>query len=112
MIRRPPRSTRTDTLFPYTTLFRSGGQTGDVHEALGVDDGSLVEGRDAPGEGIDKAIEIDVRQCAVDVAVALGELAADVVGPQQHLHRPAAADQARQSRHGATAGNQDRKSVV
>src|SRR3546814_3115493 len=26
MIRRPPRSTRTDTLFPYTTLFRSGGK--------------------------------------------------------------------------------------
>src|SRR3546814_11908161 len=27
MIRRPPRSTRTDTLFPYTTLFRSKGTT-------------------------------------------------------------------------------------
>src|SRR3546814_8313199 len=27
MIRRPPRSTRTDTLFPYTTLFRSAGAT-------------------------------------------------------------------------------------
>src|SRR3546814_10001635 len=26
MIRRPPRSTRTDTLFPYTTLFRSGAE--------------------------------------------------------------------------------------
>src|SRR3546814_2920040 len=26
MIRRPPRSTRTDTLFPYTTLFRSKGK--------------------------------------------------------------------------------------
>src|SRR3546814_2212364 len=26
MLRRPPRSTRTDTLFPYTTLFRSGRQ--------------------------------------------------------------------------------------
>src|SRR3546814_7789612 len=26
MIRRPPRSTRTDTLFPYTTLFRSWNQ--------------------------------------------------------------------------------------
>src|SRR3546814_13733902 len=26
MIRRPPRSTRTDTLFPYTTLFRSHGK--------------------------------------------------------------------------------------
>src|SRR3546814_10898812 len=28
MIRRPPRSTRTDTLFPYTTLFRSHGPMG------------------------------------------------------------------------------------
>src|SRR3546814_15681505 len=27
MIRRPPRSTRTDTLFPYTTLFRSQDAT-------------------------------------------------------------------------------------
>src|SRR3546814_14296175 len=27
MIRRPPRSTRTDTLFPYTTLFRSVNQS-------------------------------------------------------------------------------------
>src|SRR3546814_14987245 len=36
MIRLPPRSTRTDTLFPYTTLFRSGqvllhGFLGDAH---------------------------------------------------------------------------------
>src|SRR3546814_10150795 len=29
MIRRPPRSTRTDTLFPYTTLFRSGERLAD-----------------------------------------------------------------------------------
>src|SRR3546814_6645393 len=28
MIRRPPRSNRTDTLFPYTTLFRSADRTG------------------------------------------------------------------------------------
>src|SRR3546814_11492242 len=28
MIRRPPRSTRTDTLFPYTTLFRSERRVG------------------------------------------------------------------------------------
>src|SRR3546814_5037350 len=34
MIRRPPRSTRTDTLFPYTTLFRSKGYdvTGNFDE--------------------------------------------------------------------------------
>src|SRR3546814_21188864 len=32
MIRRPPRSTRTDTLFPYTTLFRSSlAAPGDTH---------------------------------------------------------------------------------
>src|SRR3546814_5427942 len=33
MIRRPPRSTRTDTLFPYTTLFRSSGVEGAVQGA-------------------------------------------------------------------------------
>src|SRR3546814_11235787 len=36
MIRRPPRSTRTDTLFPYTTLFRSAGQ-GDLDQPDRVD---------------------------------------------------------------------------
>src|SRR3546814_7424768 len=33
MIRRPPRSTRTDTLFPYTTLFRSQGSAAAVEAA-------------------------------------------------------------------------------
>src|SRR3546814_18704798 len=32
MIRRPPRSTRTDTRFPYTTLFRSLSGIGDHHD--------------------------------------------------------------------------------
>src|SRR3546814_1003280 len=36
MIRRPPRSTRTDTLFPYTTLFRSGVRC-TIPERCGVD---------------------------------------------------------------------------
>src|SRR3546814_6068743 len=36
MIRRPPRSTRTDTLFPYTTLFRSCAAAGR-HRAAGCD---------------------------------------------------------------------------
>src|SRR3546814_4538833 len=34
MIRRPPRSTRTDTLFPYTTLFRSHFRGLDDHPLL------------------------------------------------------------------------------
>src|SRR3546814_11361941 len=40
MIRRPPRSTRTDTLFPYTTLFRSPaarpGNAGDRDRDVGI----------------------------------------------------------------------------
>src|SRR3546814_7374140 len=38
MIRRPPRSTRTDTLFPYTTLFRSrkGGAAHRAHRGGAV----------------------------------------------------------------------------
>src|SRR3546814_10463940 len=43
MIRRPPRSTRTDTLFPYTTLFRS-------HE-------ELAEQRVLLGELLDRAVD-------------------------------------------------------
>src|SRR3546814_15961747 len=37
MIRRPPRSTRTDTLFPYTTLFRSKNGTGEGFLAVTPD---------------------------------------------------------------------------
>src|SRR3546814_3466605 len=38
MIRRPPRSTRTDTLFPYTTLFRSGLPGAFANRAPGEQD--------------------------------------------------------------------------
>src|SRR3546814_10996896 len=41
MIRRPPRSTRTDTLFPYTTLFRSAD--GLVGVAVKGNRGAVVE---------------------------------------------------------------------
>src|SRR3546814_10174387 len=43
MIRRPPRSTRTDTLFPYTTLFRSRGDARLVDRQGGR---AALEGRD------------------------------------------------------------------
>src|SRR3546814_12455692 len=48
MIRRPPRSTRTDTLFPYTTLFRSPRHHRFV--ARQVSAGALALGAD-PGSG-------------------------------------------------------------
>src|SRR3546814_14069806 len=44
MIRRPPRSTRTDTLFPYTTLFRSERPVGDdLCRDVGIDQDALAE---------------------------------------------------------------------
>src|SRR3546814_13084662 len=69
MIRRPPRSTRTDTLFPYTTLFRSlaeilgAGAIGGV--ALDIDslDAALVD------EVVDVAAAPRGRARAVDVAI-------------------------------------------
>src|SRR3546814_18775683 len=38
MIRRPPRSTRTDTLFPYTTLFRSPSAQGERRDGARTGD--------------------------------------------------------------------------
>src|SRR3546814_8722576 len=47
MIRRPPRSTRTDTLFPYTTLFRSARL--DAPEEVGADGDEARAGEPVAG---------------------------------------------------------------
>src|SRR3546814_17533699 len=73
MIRLPPRSTRTDTLFPYTTLFRSGVQrmlerederlAGEQRLQLGEGDHRAGEGDGADGDAerhLDEAGEVDV----------------------------------------------------
>src|SRR3546814_19635203 len=49
MIRRPPRSTRTDTLFPYTTLFRS--QAGELPALMRIEEVAVAGPRMAPGRG-------------------------------------------------------------
>src|SRR3546814_20580833 len=59
MIRRPPRSTRTDTLFPYTTLFRSGQEAA----AVGVcdhltDDDYIVSTHRGHGHCIAKGCDV------------------------------------------------------
>src|SRR3546814_11319864 len=61
MIRRPPRSTRTDTLFPYTTLFRSGGP-----EAL--------EDRPSAPSRVWNRIGDDIQQQIVEMALDYSEL--------------------------------------
>src|SRR3546814_5236092 len=71
MIRRPPRSTRTDTLFPYTTLFRSALGVdldhgladalllvdllvGDLHaEGVAIEGDRLVQVRDGDADVVD-----------------------------------------------------------
>src|SRR3546814_10826150 len=50
MIRRPPRSTRTDTLFPYTTLFRSDAGQQPGHD-VADDAAARALRRQVRGEG-------------------------------------------------------------
>src|SRR3546814_5981503 len=65
MIRRPPRSTRTDTLFPYTTLFRSVAEemrefkktAGLDAELRGFDHAAALAGKSAS-----KAANDDIRE--------------------------------------------------
>src|SRR3546814_18915635 len=91
MIRRPPGSTRTDTLFPYPTLFRSdAAHRGDRHREAGLAD--LHEHRLGDRQGLRKA-QGEGRALALsrsDVARAaeLAHFARD------HLHAYAAACQA------------------
>src|SRR3546814_11791220 len=85
MLRRPPRATRTDTLFPYTTLFRAGGSG---HRDVGA-----IEAAVAGGEIDESGAEV------------VGERAGRVVrGEFAETARDAAGD--------VVAGERDRKSVV
>src|SRR3546814_12063130 len=83
MIRRTPRSTRTDTLFPYTTLFRSARLPEDFRiQALGDDfeDGTHHE------TGAEEAVELEIlvllleqRRVEQQRAVGPGGLGAQLV---------------------------------
>src|SRR3546814_18568428 len=69
MIRRPPRSTRTDTLFPYTTLFRSGLQR--LQRLVGLLRGAAAAVGDTTGQ--DLALERTAEDVA-DLGVGLSVL--------------------------------------
>src|SRR3546814_15927692 len=76
MIRRPPRSTRTDTLFPYTTLFRSTGDK--ASPALALDDFHHVRklaDHAAHFRGVDQfdlAVHLAQAEAGQDRTLALG----------------------------------------
>src|SRR3546814_13703383 len=67
MLRRPPRSTRTDTLFPYPTLFRSlrRGEARQVGRAAGLGAGA---GEPLSAEGLHAHHRADLVAVDVDVA--------------------------------------------
>src|SRR3546814_13957754 len=58
MIRRPPRSTRTDTLFPYTTLFRSGAAIREPYDP----------GSDDQDRGGESALSLDHEHAALTLS--------------------------------------------
>src|SRR3546814_15383862 len=60
MIRRPPRSTRTDTLFPYTTLFRSRLSLPWAIKALAADTADLVGLKDRGRIAVGKKADINI----------------------------------------------------
>src|SRR3546814_17920040 len=78
MIRRPPRSTRTDTLFPYTTLFRSAGRLLGSAErcAVVVLHGDVARQQQAlAGAALTGATAVRKRHPAIESGVEDGRLA-------------------------------------
>src|SRR3546814_14718277 len=70
MIRRPPRSTRTDTLFPYTPLFRSCFGTPDARKGGGTKRSGGATAQRPQTTGAPSFTSAAARQCAVDLRQA------------------------------------------
>src|SRR3546814_16998344 len=84
MIRRPPRSTRTDTLLPYTTLFRSL-EGAAIRQPV---TGRQVHLRlDRLLRRFDEAAEVAAANVRGDHEAALAILAADLVGAWRDFQR-------------------------
>src|SRR3546814_4846511 len=73
MIRRPPRSTRTDTLFPYTTLFRSRRRSKDTDPVVSVEQSTFP------------------REFRLSVPANIGDYVLNTDGRQPHRGRDIAA---------------------
>src|SRR3546814_19643662 len=84
MIRRPPRSTRTDTLFPYTTLFRSG-----VAAVSAITTVAIAAKREAADRkaAISDIAAIGVAAVARRVADVVHAVAADHANQVRRSHR-------------------------
>src|SRR3546814_19066418 len=98
MIRRPPRSTRTDTLFPYTTLFRSDRHPVDIRMGAVDPPRELVERIAAVLIGFDvaargrRALEPINARVPVRMLVEEALVTAEAVGEHLPILEPLAAD--------------------
>src|SRR3546814_17322522 len=79
MIRRPPRSTRTDTLFPYTTLFRSGV------ERAAQSCGGVRARRRRCGEAVEQGATVVVEHFVAQADAVGGEHRAQLVRAQAQV---------------------------
>src|SRR3546814_13451734 len=83
MLRRPPRSTRTYTLFPYTTLFRSGRSQADSWSQRWRENGGcMMEGRtgSVEAEELEKFQSTKHRPAEIYAATKVAWLLAALVG--------------------------------
>src|SRR3546814_17188440 len=106
MIRRPPRSTRTDTLFPYTTLFRSPGGRVGLRNQRALPDPFGAEAPESSGCGFPESFTgLGVGDSSTQVC--------DQAGQRERAARTAlAVDQAHPQLLEEAGGLLDRKSVV
>src|SRR3546814_9066825 len=90
MIRRPPRCTRTDTLFPYTTLFRSGGDVASELVVPGAGDARINR------RGLDRTDAVDRFDQEGLVVGATGELLVQTLAQHRRdARRPERVDRQR-----------------
>src|SRR3546814_3513762 len=82
MIRRPPRSTRTDTLFPYTTLFRS--VQGQLQVAADAFDVGLAR-RAGDGDVAADAVDLQAAAGGTDHADLHGDAVDVEAGQRRHV---------------------------
>src|SRR3546814_13850378 len=82
MVRRPPRSTRTDTLFPYTSLFRSPPRRDETDETfparhlIGVEPFEVFDHRRLDGVGVVAILKDGARQ-RIDIYAVFGTFRRD-----------------------------------
>src|SRR6478672_2338150 len=78
-------------------------QTGHIDEALRLADRLLIERCDSLYKRIDERVEVIIGKGSIDIPIAFGQIARDVVRAQKHFERASSSHKTRQPCHGATS---------